>query len=359
MDHIGRARLVAQRIAAPLRGTVPELVGWMGAMQAQDYLGVRFALGVRLAARPDDAAIERSIARGELVRIHAMRFTWQLVTPADVRSILAVTAPRMRASIGRRHARLGLDERTLRRAGELLVERILAGDAPVARDDVAAELERAGVSVSGQRLAHILVDAEIAGLICNGARDGKRFTYTRLERLAPPPRAPIDRDEALARLAAVYFASRGPATVHDFAWWAGLPVGEARRGAEAAGDALAREGEHLRARRGARTPSAVQRAFLLPPFDEILIAYRDRSATLDPADVKRINAGGGMLDALVVVDGRVVGRHARVLRRDRVTIELEPFRDLAPAVRRLVEEQAAAYAAFLEKAPEIRWIRKR
>ena len=186
MDHIGRARLVAQRIAAPLRGTVPELVAWMGAMQAQDYLGVRFALGVRLAARPDDAAIERSIARGELVRIHAMRFTWQLVTPADVRSILAVTAPRMRASIGRRHARLGLDERTLRRAGELLVERILAGDAPVARDDVAAELERAGVSVSGQRLAHILVDAEIAGLICNGARDGKRFTYTRLERLAPP-----------------------------------------------------------------------------------------------------------------------------------------------------------------------------
>ena len=174
---------------------------------------------------------------------------------------------------------------------ELLVERVLAGDEPVARDDVAAGLERAGIAVSGQRLAYILMAAEIDGLVCNGARDGKRFTYTRLERLAPAARAPIDREEALARLAATYFTSRGPATVHDFAWWSGLPIGEARRGAEAAGDALTREGAHLRARRGVLA-TAKEGVFLLPPFDEMLIAYRDRSALLDPAHVKRINAGG-------------------------------------------------------------------
>lgn len=356
MDPIARERLAAQRVAAPLRGSARDVVAWMGAMQAQDYLGVRFALGVRLAGRHADAEIERSIARGDVVRIHALRFTWQLVTPGDVRSILAVTSPRMRAGISRRLGQLDLDERTLRRAGELLVERVLAGDEPVARDDVAAGLERAGISVSGQRLVYILMAAEIDGLVCNGARDGKRFTYTRLERLAPAARAPIDREEALARLAATYFTSRGPATVHDFAWWSGLPIGEARRGAEAAGDALAREGAHLRARRGVLA-TAKEGVFLLPPFDEMLIAYRDRSALLDPAHVKRINAGGGMLDAVMVVDGRVVGRYRRVLARDRVVVELEPFHALPKAARAAIEERAHAYGRFLEKAAEIRWTR--
>lgn len=359
MDPIGHARLAAQRISAPLRGSTRELVACMGAIQAQDYLGARFAVGARLEPRPSDDTVEAAIAAGEVVRIHAMRCTWQLVAPDDVHAILAVTAPRMRAAIARRHAELELDERTLGRAAALLVERLLAGDAPVARDDVAAGLARAGISIAGQRLAHILMWAEARGLVCNGARDGKRFTYTRLERFAPRPRAAIDRDEALARLARTYFTSRGPATVHDFAWWAGLPIGEARRGAEAAGDALAREGALVAARRAVRAPKATPRAFLLPPFDEILIGYRDRSALLDAADAKRINAGGGMLDAVIVLDGRVVGRHRRALRRDRVTLELEPFRDLPAKSRAAIEEPALAYAAFLGKAPEIQWIRSR
>lgn len=295
-------------------------------------------------------------ARSTALPIHALRFTWQLVTPGDVRPILAVTSPRARPRLSRRLAQIGLDERTLRRAGELLVERILAGDAPVARDDLAAGLERAGISVSGQRLAYLLMGAELDGLVCNGARDGKRFTYTRLERLAPAARTPIDREEALARLAATYFTSRGPATVHDFAWWSGLPVGEARRGAEAAGGALAREGSLFRARRRVRAP-ANDGAFLLPPFDELLIAYRDRSAVLDPAHVERINAGGGMLDAVMVADGRVVGRYRRALAPGRVTIELEPFHALPATTRAALEERADAYGRFLEKATEIRWVR--
>ena len=67
-------------------------------------------------------------------------------------------------------------------------------------------------------------------MICSGPRRGKQFTYALVEERAPRARV-LPRDEALAELARRYFQSHGPATVHDFAWWSGLTVKDARAGA--------------------------------------------------------------------------------------------------------------------------------
>ena len=54
-----------------------------------------------------------------------------------------------------------------------------------------------------------------------------------------------------------------------------------------------------------RAPSAA--AHLLPSFDELLVGYRDRSASLQPAHVDHVNAGGGIFNPIVVLGGRVRG----------------------------------------------------
>src|SRR4051812_40771406 len=102
-------RLRAQQLSAQDFRTAAEVVGAFGAIQAQDVLASRWAVGIRL---PPGALTERGVAEaldsGALIRIHAMRWTWQLVAAADVRWLLALIGPRMVGKYRGRHAQLGL-----------------------------------------------------------------------------------------------------------------------------------------------------------------------------------------------------------------------------------------------------------
>ena len=60
-------------------------------MQAQDYLGAKWALGLRLPGTTD-AKIEQAFNDGAILRTHVMRPTWHFVAPADIRWLLALTA---------------------------------------------------------------------------------------------------------------------------------------------------------------------------------------------------------------------------------------------------------------------------
>ena len=345
---IAARRLIAQQIARPALRTLHDLVARLGAVQAQDYAAVKWAAGLRLAGEATDAGIERAIADGVVVRTHALRGTWQLVAPADVRWMLDLVAPRLIASYATRYRQLELDAATFRRGDEVLTQALRDG-AQLTRAELASALETAGISTSGQRLAHLLQRAELEALICGGARRGKQFTYTLLENRAPdsPPR--LERDEALAELALRYFRSRGPATLDDFKWWSGLAPADARAGLDAVQSRLASTVIESRtywhdkdAVAKARSPEA----FLLPAFDEYLIAYRDRDAVLDPRYVKRLNAGGGILGAGIVLDGRVIGTWRRTLARDAVAIELDLFEETAPRERQVIEVAARRYGGF-------------
>jgi hypothetical protein len=233
---IAARRLSAQQIARPALKTPRDLVAWLGAVQAQDYAAVKWAAGLRLGGAATDAGIERAVDDGAVIRIHALRGTWQLVAPADVRWMLDLVAPRLIASYATRYRQLGLDAATFRHGDAVLAE-ALRGGAQLTRAELASAYEAAGISTTGQRLAHLLQRAELEALICGGARRGKQFTYTLLENRAPGSR--LERDEALAELALRYFRSRGPATLDDFKWWSGLAPADARAGLDAVKSLLA------------------------------------------------------------------------------------------------------------------------
>lgn len=350
-------RLAAQRIARRGTTTPGELVARMGAIQAQDFGATKWAIGLRL---PDgaatDADIERAIAEGTILRTHALRGTWQLIAPADVRWILSLVAPRLVSRLATWRRELDLDVATFRRSRVALARALRDGE-HLTRVELAAALRGAGISTAGQRMAYLLSQAELEGLICGGTRRGKQFTYTLLDHRAPGTPAVLDRGQALAELARRYFQTRGPATVDDFVWWSGLSVSDARAGLEAIRSTLASDvldGRTYWRADTARATAAIPDANLLPAFDEYLVAYRNRNLVLNPDHVNRVNAGGGFLNPCVVVGGRVVGIWRRVLQRKVVEIQLRMFQKPTRAEQQAIGAAAQRYGAFLGLEASIR-----
>jgi hypothetical protein len=351
-------RLAAQQIARRAIVDPADLVRRLGAVQAQDYAGAKWALGLRLAGRATAAAarIERVLADGAIIRTHALRWTWHFVAPADVRWMVALVAPRLIARSATRHRQLALDATTFRRSNAA-IEKALRDGAHLTRDELASALGAAGISTDGQRLAHLLARAELDAVICSGARRGKQATYALLDRRAPRPRTPLARDEALAELARRYFRTRGPATAADFAWWSGLSPSDARAGlASVSPDSdseVAGGRTFWHAGEPPATAAALRTAYLLPPFDEYLVAYRDRSAVLAAKHAWRCNDGGGMLAPCVVLGGRVIGTWRRTIARAAVTIEIDLFEKPARNERELIAVAARRYGAHLGLEAEL------
>jgi len=352
-DDIAQARLANQRLTETTFTTAAEVVAWLVAVQAQEYTGAKAALGLR-ARGLDDAAVEQTFNAGEILRTHVLRPTWHFVTPADIRWLLALTAPRVHQANGSMYRRLGLDDATLRRCAEVITGALQGGRA-LTRDQLRDALERAGIATpggpdrAGQRLAYIVMWAELEGLIASGPRLGKQFSYMLLDERAPAG-GPFDRDAALAELARRYVASHGPATAADLANWSGLTLTDARRGIAAAEPALLHEevdGQTLwfaDAPWPPRSPSPT--AYLLSIYDETIIGYKDRSAIVSAEDGARLAAMGNALQNAIVLDGRIVGTWRRTLGKDMLGVELSPFRGLSDGERRAVAKASERLAAF-------------
>jgi len=307
-----------------------EVVAWLGAVQAQDYAAAKWALGVR-ARGLDDAAVERAFTRGTILRTHVMRPTWHFVTPRDIRWMLALTAPRVSALMGHYNRKLELDGRVFARSHAAL-ERALGGGAHHTRAELAATLARAGIRAKGQRLAHLMMQAELDQVICSGPRRGAQFTYALLAERAPRART-LTREEALAELARRYFSSHGPATLRDYAWWSGLTMREAQTGIDLVRPSLVREvvGEltcwSVSSRRAARPAGPL--GHLLPIYDEYLIAYKDRDLVVGPARAKPERAFEVV--HYLIMGGRLVGSWRRTAQKDSTLVAVTAYRSLTRA----------------------------
>jgi hypothetical protein len=289
MENIAVERLYSQQIEHSRLNLPGAVVAWLGAIQAQDYAGAKWSVGLRLPGCTD-AAIEQALETRAIVRTWAMRGTLHFVSAADIRWMLALMAPRIIANNAGRYKQLGLDEPTLARSNDVLVEALKDGKR-LTRKELLPILRQKGISTEGHRASHMLQRASLDGLICQGVMRRNDPTYMLLDGAIPKCRR-MERDEALAELANRYFASRGPATLQDYIWWSGLTVADSKAGLEAIESQLIRETISGQTYWRSHSLPAGQEisptVYLLPGFDEYLLSYRDRSASLDVERIKKL-----------------------------------------------------------------------
>jgi hypothetical protein len=215
-----------------------QVVKKLGALQAQDYHQALWAIGLR-SQFSTVTDIEQTIADRKIVLTWPMRGTIHFVPPEDVRWMLKLSALRTLAQDNRRLEQLELNQEIIERCKQIIYD-ALHGNKRISRPLLMQLLEEAGISTKYQRGYHLLWYLAQTGLICLGPREGKQQTFVLLDEWVPGTKE-LSINEALALLAERYFTGHGPATVHDFAWWAGITLSDARRGVESARSGLVSE----------------------------------------------------------------------------------------------------------------------
>jgi hypothetical protein len=346
---LARRRMHSERLVGTGFAEPADVVRWLGAVQSQDYAGAKWAVAQR-ARGCSDADVERACDRGDIVRTHVMRPTWHFVAPDDAKWMLELTAPRIHAANAYYCRKFELDPRVFGRTNEVLA-RALEGGRHLTRVELARALADRGIRAAGTRLAYILMRAELDALVCSGPRRGKQFTYALFDERVPRAKS-LARDEALAELTRRYFASHGPATVQDFAWWSGLTVADGTKGVELAKATLAREVVEGKTYwfAPARLPARAKKAtvHLLPNYDEFFVAYKDRGPSYD-REVRAILDGRDnvLSNHVVVRNGCVVGGWRRSIGKGTVTIETRLLAALDSAETRELCAAAERYGRFL------------
>jgi hypothetical protein len=350
ISDIAHIRLNNQQITVTDFKTPKEIMAWMGAIQAQDNNMCKWAIGAR-SPNSTDATIQRLIDSGEILRTHVLRPTWHLVSRDDIYWILELTAPQIKAAMRSNDKRLELTEAIFAKSNKL-IETALTGNKYLTREELMAGFKEAGIVTNENRASHLLLRAEADGLICSGTKKAKHQTYTLLQELIPKP-SPLTKDEALAKLARAYFLSRSPATLKDFVWWSGLSVTDARQALEMIKHDFVSEtigtqtywlSDSFTMPDGNK-PSV----YLLPSFDEFLIAYADRSAAIASKHQPHAFSNNGIFRPVIVVNGQVTGTWKRTIKKGAVSIETNFFFPANQQTKKLVQKAALAYGDFIEK----------
>ncbi len=354
---IVRQRLHNHHLLQPPKSRAEDVVHWLLAVQAQDYPAARWGVAQRGEAI-SGASIDEALASGAILRTHVLRPTWHLVTPADLRWLLELTAARVKALMAYGSRQSGLDEETFAKSNRVL-GKALRGGLLLTRVELAAILRPEGIDPPHAiAMGHIMLRAELDGVVCSGGLRGKQHTYALLDERVPA-QASRDRDVALSGLAGRFIAARGPATAKDLAWWSGLTVADATAGLNTAQpklDAISIGGRTYwsRENRPPRGPASGVTAHLLPKFDEYTVAYVDRTTLLDEHAVTKLSEPcDAIFNNVVLVNGRVVGTWKRTLAKASADITLTLFRELESAERRAVDAAAARYGRYLGRSAQV------
>ncbi|MEO8481009.1 MAG: winged helix DNA-binding domain-containing protein [Acidobacteriota bacterium] len=349
-DLLIRRRLASQQLVSSRFLAPAQLVAWMTAVQAQDFAGAKWGVGMRVPGARE-ADIDALFDAGAILRTHVLRPTWHFVAPADIRWMLMLTGPRVLATCAPYCRKLEIDAAVLKKSRPVL-ERAMRDNAFKTRTELGHALGRNGIVATGVRLGFLMMDAELNAQVCSGPRRGKQFTYALIDERAPRA-ASLTRDEALAELARRYFDSHGPATLRDFSWWSGLLMKDGQRGVDALDGALMKKeiGDRVYwSPRESRTAASFDEAYLLPNYDEYLIAYKDRDPVVPPAAARLASGvpGGEVFAHQIVLSGRLAGAWRRTVSSRRMLVDGRAYRPISVSERRALTRAATRYADFLQ-----------
>ena len=311
-------RLLNQQLICPQFDTPVDLVDYMGAMQAQEYRLMRWAVAMR-TKKPSAKAFKKAFDSGQILRLHLMRGTWQLVSAENYWPFLELCAPKaMAVTRGWMHSNnISIPEEEVGRIRDVLLQ-TAADKGSVTKEDFIQALAEKDIHMDEHRLSYHIRMAEIFGYLCSGDLLPIKATYAlTVDKVKAHPK--LDRDEALMLFTRKYFQSRQPATLEDFVWWSGLNVSDCRRGIALLGDYL--HSETWRAASSQRrefymTTDCRTRGFrkgktlLIPPYDEYLISYKSRDIVLKPDYKHKAHNNSGIFQPVITYDGVICGNWA-------------------------------------------------
>ncbi len=340
-------RLHKQQIAQQQFQKPNELLNWMGAMQAQDYEMSKWAVALRLP-NANENKIETALNNGELIRTHILRPTWHIVSAENLRWMMDLSAPQLTKTLNSYCKQVGLGAKTLVKA-EKIILKVLAKNNHCTRDEIMSVLQKEKINTTDLRSAHIMFHAELNGVVCNGIRKGKDITYALLDERIPQTKK-INREEALAKLATIYFQSHSPATLKDFSWWSGLNQTDAKK----AIDFISKNLEQIEV--GEQTYFVLQsnekikpnsEIHLLPAFDEYIISYNHRLDVVDKNNAPKVFTNNGIFKPMIVQDGKIIGTWKRTITGKKLKTEVFPFEKISKQTETEIERKMEEFRKYL------------
>lgn len=341
--NVAAERLEAQLLAGPKASDPVDVARRLLAVQGQDPRGVRLAIRVRsdgLSA----ADVDRALSEDRSLLITWLnRGTLHLVASEDYPWLHALTAPTLLTASARRLAQEGVTPQAAER-GVAAIERALADEGPLDRNQLRERIDSVGVRTAGQALVHLLLLASLRGIAVRGPMVGSQHAYV-LCRDWLGAQAPVDRERALAELARRYLVGHAPADDRDLAKWSGLPLRDVRAGLAAIASELHEREDGLLELVSRDAPAAARARLpgprLLGAFDPLLLGWRSRAEFLD--ENEPIVTVNGLFRPFALVRARAVATWS--LAAGEVT--LKPFAPLASRDERALLKDAEDVLRFL------------
>jgi hypothetical protein len=348
-SEIALMRMASQKILETNFHRPQEIVHHLGAMQAQDYSMAKWAIGSRCDA--SEKEIEEAINSAKIIRTHILRPTWHFVSAEDIYWMLDISGPQVKPMTISAAKKFGYDTKMLEQV-KVSIKKLLAGNNHLTRDEIMKELNIKKTSSGDFLSAAIMMNAELDGLVCNGKRKGKQITYALLEERVSKPKNKLSREEGLAKLALRYFESHGPATVLDFSWWSGFSPTVCKSTINAIKLQLncitIDNQDYWLGKTNQDVGHFQESVHFLPAFDEILISYKTREASILIEHQSKAFTNNGIFKPIIIENGKVIGTWKRTIKKDHTKIETQFFNETAMHKKKILFEAIKPFEKYLE-----------
>jgi hypothetical protein len=326
---LARQLLLERKRLSP-KAVIERLVGMQAQWPPAPYVGI-WARTTGFLPQ----ALERELASGRVVKATVMRQTLHLVTPRDYGLLRAAMS----------ETNFPWEMEPAKRLAPSV--RALAANGPVTTTEALAYLERehglTGITArrawrAARARAHLHHHHETA--LWQGRPEGRFVALDEPE--------VHDPTEARAEIFRRYLAAFGPASRRDIVAWSMMHVPEIRRAIDHL-EPLRRfrdeQGRELYdvPRAPLPDPETLAPVRFLPKWDNVLLAFADRTRVLPEQYRKSVIRQNGDVAQTFLVDGLVAGTWSV----DDGRVLLEPFEALSRSLRRELGEEAARLERFL------------
>ena len=322
-----------------------EVVKHMLCMQAQDLTQNKRAIASRAWCSHD--AIVASFNAWEIVRTWTQRGTIHTVAAQDAWRMVTLCASKTLWWFKKRRAYLGITEEIAERSVELI--RAYLSDWPKTRSLIGLYLTESWIPMQPNWIYHLLCFAGTLWVTVQWPVVGWEQAFVLTEQWIPSPTV-LSEEEALRELCLRYFSSHGPATIEDLQRRSGLWKTQIKQWIAACGKVLSSEDRYYFSSEQQKWETSLPVVHFLAWFDERLLGYKDRTATLAVehhtwVDVSR----NGVFKPTVMVHGKTLGVWSVNHKSKSSEITITPFETMDLPTKELLSKHIGKYQKYLAK----------